>query len=187
MECTVNQRKKQVYQLKLWLLAAADAGLFAAGCIAMIRLPLAESVRSLMAILMIGVVGSFFPVYLLLIRGLTIAGTHRVFLQDDTVWIVRYDADNGEGGVRYHFYKLWKVSEYRVSGDAIEIKAFVWYDSKKIQHQELPVSDGCLGEINGFTERAERCQRTISLRRIYDREDELIRILEKRRQALPSA
>lgn len=186
MECTVNTKRKRAYQCRLWAMALGDTALFVLGCWAMVSGIVPESLKGIGALVLVALVCGFFPTYLLLIRGLTISGTERVFLQDNTVWYVNWDADNGEGGVRYHFYKIWKVTDYQVKRDMIEVTAYVWYKEARMKREELPVSEGRLGEIPGFAGSAERCRRSISICRVLDREEELLVMLEARKnQAVP--
>lgn len=183
MECTVNKKKKRAYQCKLWGMALGDTALFILGCGAMISGIVPAAWQGVGALALIVLVCGFFPTYLLLIRGLTISGTERVFLQDDTIWYVNWDGDRGEDGVKYHFYKIWKVTDYQTKKDMIEVKAYVWYGEARMKREELPVSeDGRLGEIPGFEEQAERCQRSIFFCRVLDHEEELMQLLEQRKK-----
>lgn len=182
MECTVNKKKKAVYQGGLWAMALGDTALFVLGCMLMVSGRLPETVKGIGALVLVILVCSFFPAYLLLIRGLTMSGTERVFLQDDTVWFVNWDADHGEGGARFHFYKIWKVTDYQVKKNVIEVKAYVWYGEARMRRDELPVTDGRLEEIPGFAENAERCQKSMSICRVLDHEEELLQLLEQRKR-----
>lgn len=181
MECTINHKKKFAYQGRLWALALGNTALFVLGCGLMISGLVPQAMQGIVALVLIVLVCGFFPAYLLLIRGLTISGTQRVFIKDDTVWFVNWDADYGEDGVRYHFYKVWKVTDYQVKSHSIEVTAYVWYGEARMRKNELPMENGNLGEIPGFEENAKRCQRSISVRRIMDGEEELIQMLECRK------
>lgn len=182
MECTVNKKKKTAYQTRLWTMALGDTALFVLGCVLMTSGAVPEALKGIGALLLVILVCGFFPTYLLLIRGLNISGTARVFLQDDTIWFLNWDADNGEGGVRYHFYKVWKVTDYQVKKDMIDVKAYVWYGEARMMREELPVADGRLGEIPGFAENAQRCQKSVSVCRVLDHEEELLQMLKQRKQ-----
>lgn len=139
------------------------------------------SLRGPMALVLAALVGCFFPTYLLLIRGLSISGTQRVFLTEGTLLFITWDADHGEGGAKHRFYKIWKVSDYQVKKNSIEIKAFVWYAEKVMARDSLPVVDGCLGDLSEIFEKAERCQREISIRRTLEEEDALLAMLKSRK------
>ncbi|MCI8565807.1 MAG: hypothetical protein HFI39_05720 [Lachnospiraceae bacterium] len=181
MECRTNPGKKRAYQLRLWILFLGNVLLFAGGCAVMALHVVPESLRGFMALILVVLVGGFFPTYLLLIRGLSISGTQRVFLTEGTVLFCTWDADNGKGGAKHRFYKIWKVSDYRVKPTSIEIKAFVWYAEKVMARDSLPVTDGYLGDLSDIFEKAERCQREFSIRRTLDEEEALLAMLKSRK------
>lgn len=182
MECRTNPVKKRAYQIRLWLLFVGNLALFAAGCAVMALRLVPEAVQGLTALLLAALVGCFFPTGLLLIRGLSISGTQRVFLTEGTLLYCTWDADNGVGGAKHRFYKIWKVSDYEVKRDSIEIKAFVWYAEKVMQRDSLPVTEGLLGDISDIFEKAERCQREFSIRRTLDNEEAILAMLESRKK-----
>lgn len=182
MECETNQEKKRAYQLKLWILFLGNVLLFAGGCAAMALQLVPYALRGIMALVLVALVGCFFPTYLLLIRGLSISGTQRVFLTDGTILFCTWDADNGEGGAKHRFYKIWKVSDYQVKKNSIEIKAYVWYAERVMARGSLPVADGYLGDVSDIFEKAERCQREFSIRRTLDNEEALLAMLQSRRE-----
>ena len=182
MECKTNPAKKRAYQLRLWLLFLGNVFLFAGGCAAMALQAVPEVLRGMAALLLAALAGGFFVTGLLLIRGLSISGTQRVFLTDGTILFCTWDADNGAGGAKHRFYKIWKISDYQVKKNSIEIKAYVWYAEKVMARDSLPVTDGCLGDVSGIFEKAERCQREFSIRRTLDNEEALLAMLQSRKE-----
>lgn len=183
MECKTNPTKKRAYQAGLWLLLLGDVLLFAVGCAAMAAGIVPQTLRGIGALVLAALVAGFFPAFLLLIRGLSLSGTQRVFLTDGTILYVTWDADNGEGGAKHRFYKIWKVSNYQVKRHSIEVEAYVWYAEKVMAKNSLPVQDGCLGDISDIFVGAERCRRFLSIRRTLDHEEELLAMLESRRES----
>ena len=141
-----------------------------------------EPLRGIMALVLAALVGCFFPTYLLLIRGLSISGTQRVFLTEGTILFCTWDADNGAGGAKHRFYKIWKVSDYQVKRNSIEIQAFVWYAEKVMPRDSLPVTDGYLGDLSDIFEKAERCKREFSIRRTLYEEEALLAMLKSRKE-----
>lgn len=181
MECKTNEAKRRAYMGRLWTLFLGNVILFAAGCVVMAMGLVPEALRGLCAILLVVLVGCFFPTYLLLIRGAATAGTQRVFLTDGTLLFCTWDGDNGVGGAKHRFYKIWKVSDYQVKRDRIEIRAFIWYAEKVMQRGSLPVTDGHLGDISDIFQNAERCQREFAICRTLENEEAILVMLESRK------
>ena len=182
MECQTNPKKKFRYQAGLWGLFLGNLLPFAAGCVSMVLGFIPESVRGFMAIVLVVLVVCFLPTFLLLVRGLGLSGTQRVFLTDGTLLYMSWDADRGEGGARHRFCRIFKVTDYQVKRNSIDIKAYVWYAEKIMARDSLPVTDGQLGDISDILADAERCQREFSICRTLDHEEEILAMLESRRQ-----
>ena len=182
MECQTDPVKKRAYQWKLWLLFLGNGALFALGCAAMALRVVPEALRGPAALALAALAGGFFPTFLLLIRGLSISGTQRVFLTEGTLLFCTWDADHAEGGAKHRFYKIWKVSDYQVKRNSIEIRAYVWYAEKVMARDSLPVKDGCLGDVSGLFAQAERCQREFALRRTLEKEEAIVAMLQSRKE-----
>ena len=86
------------------------------------------------------------------------------------------------GGAKHRFYKIWKVSDYQVKRNSIEIRAYVWYAEKVMARDSLPVKDGCLGDVSGLFAQAERCQREFALRRTLEKEEAIVAMLQSRKE-----
>ena len=136
---------------------------------------------------LVGLVGALFPAFLLLIRGLSISGTQRVFLTDGTILFCTWDADHGAGGAKHRFYKVWKVSDYVVRRNRIEINAFVWYAERVMERGSLPVTDGFLADLPDLFREAIRCRREFSICRTLDHEEELLAALNSRKETAAGA
>ena len=182
MECKTNTKKKRIYQCRLWGLFLGNVVLFAAGCVAMASGSVPAPFRGPGAIGLAVLAGCLFPSSLLLIRGLSLSGTQRVFLTDGTLLYCTWDADMGEGGAKHRFYKIWKVSDYGIKPNSIEVKAFVLYAEKEMPRDSLPVRDGYLGDVSEIFEKAERCQREFSIRRTLENEEGIVAILNSRKE-----
>ena len=182
MECQTNPQKKLKYQAGLWALFLGNAALFALGCAAMALGLVPEWARGLMAIFRGVLVVCFLPTFLLLVRGLALSGTQRVFLADGTLLYVSWDADKGAGGARYRFCRIFKVSDFQVKRNTIDVKAFVWFAEKTMPRDSLPVEDGRLGDISALFADATRCQREFSICRTLDHEEEILAMLESRQK-----
>lgn len=183
MECKTDPKKKRMYQCRLWGLFLGNAILFAAGCAVMAMGLVPDPFRGLGAIGLAVLACCLFPSSLLLIHGLSLSGTQRVFLMDGTLLYCTWDADLGEGGAKHRFYKVWKISDYEVKPGSIEIKAFVLYAEKEMIRGSLPVQDGYLGDISEIFEKAERCQREFSIRRTLENEEGILEVLNSRRES----
>ncbi len=183
MECNTDQKKKRMYQLRLWALFGGDILLFALGCVLLATGVVPMFIRTVMVLILIVLVIGLFPTGLMLMTGLGASGTQRVFLTDDTVLYLNWDADKGAGGVKYHFYKVWKVTDLEVKRTSIDVKAFVWYAEAFLERDALPVVNGELGDISEYMENAQRGQRTFSITRTLMREDEILERLNARKKA----
>ncbi len=181
MECKTNPTKLKIYQGKRYLFFFGDIVLFVLGCAAMVNHWVPEEIRGLMAIVLVVLVACLIPGFLFLVNGVAVSGTQRVFLTDGTLLYSTWDADNGVGGAKHRFYKIWKVSDYQVKKDQIDVVAFVWYAEKVMQRDSLPVNDGHLGDISEIFEKAERCRREFSIRRTLDNEEAILAMLESRK------
>ncbi len=182
MECRTNPSRKRLYQCELWALFLGDLLLFALGCVVMAAGLIASSVlKSFMIFILIGLVCGLFPAGLILTSGLAASGTQRVFLTDGTLTYVTWDSDRGAGGAKYHFYQVWKVSDYQLKRWSIDVKAFVWYAEVILPPDGLPVENGQLGDISEIMENAQRAQREFTIRRTVDDENRLLSVLEERR------
>lgn len=186
MECKTNRSKLTAYQGKRYLLFGGNVILFVLGCVAMVQRWVPDSVRGLMAIALVILVACLIPTFLLLVNGLAISGTQRVFLTDGTLLYCTWDADNGASGAKHRFYKIWKVSDYQVKKDQIDVVAFVWYAEKVMARDSLPVVDGHLGDISALFENAERCRREFAIRRTLDNEEAILAMLESRKNEAAS-
>lgn len=166
----------------MWALFLGNAALFALGCAAMVLRLVPEAARGLMALVLAALVVCFLPTFLLLVRGLALSGTQRVFLTDGTLLYVSWDADKGAGGARYRFCRIFKVTDYQVKRNSIDVKAFVWFAEKTMPRDSLPVEDGHLGDISDLFASASRCQRDFSICRTLDHEEEILAMLESRKK-----
>ncbi len=182
MECQTNPEKKFRYQAGLWALFLGNVLLFAAGCVCMVLRLIPNGLRGIMAIVLAVLAVCFLPTFLLLVRGLALSGTQRVFLTDGTLLFVSWDADHGAGGARHRFCRVFKVTDYQVKRNSIDIKAYVWYAQKVMPRDSLPVTDGYLGDISAVFADAQRCQREFSICRTLDHEEEILAMLESRKQ-----
>jgi len=104
-----------------------------------------------------------------------------VFLSDGTVLYCTWDADKGSAGARHRFYKIFRVMDFQVKRDTIEVTALVWYAERVMQRDSLPVTDGHLGELPGLWEGAERCRRELTICRTLENEEQLLAALESRK------
>ncbi len=181
MECNTNQSKLRMYQGKRYLLFGSNVILFVLGCVSMVQGWVPEAVRGLMAIGLVILVACLIPSFLLLVNGLAISGTQRVFLTDGTLLYCTWDADNGVSGAKHRFYKIWKVSDYQVKKDQIDVVAFVWYAEKVMKRDEFPAVEGHLGDTTAIFENAERCRREFAIRRTLDNEEAILAMLESRK------
>ena len=89
--------------------------------------------------------------------------------------------DNGVMGAKHRFYKIWKVSDYQVKKDQIDVVAFVWYAEKVMHRDDFPAEDGRLGDLTTIFENAERCKREFAIRRTLDNEEAILAMLESRK------
>lgn len=183
MECKSDPKKKRMYQCRLWTLFLGNAVLFAAGCAAMALGVIPVWLRGPGAIGLAVLAGCLFPSSLLLIRGLSLSGTQRVFLTDGTLLYCTWDADLGAGGAKHHFYKIWKVSDYEIKRDSIEVRAFVLYAEKEMTRGSLPVQEGYLGDVSEIFEKAKRCQREFSIRRTLENEEGILAMLKSLKES----
>ena len=181
MECKTNRSKLMAYQGKRYLLFGSNAVLFTLGCISMVKGWVPDAVRGLMAIALVILAACLIPSFLLLINGLAISGTQRLFLTDGTLLYCTWDADNGVMGAKHRFYKIWKVSDYQVKKDQIDVVAFVWYAEKVMHRDDFPAEDGRLGDLTTIFENAERCKREFAIRRTLDNEEAILAMLESRK------
>jgi len=187
MECKTNRSKLMAYQGKRYLIFGLNVLLFVLGCVSMVQGWVPEAVRGLMAIGLVILVACLIPSFLLLINGLAISGTQRLFLTDGTLLYCTWDADNGVGGAKHRFYKIWKVSDYQVKKDQIDVVAFVWYAEKVMARDGLPVVDGHLGDMSDIFENAERCKREFAIRRTLENEEAILAMLESRKNEAAAA
>ena len=181
MECKTNRSKLMAYQGKRYLLFGSNVILFALGCVSMVKAWVPDAVRGLMAIALVILAACLIPSFLLLINGLAISGTQRLFLTDGTLLYCTWDADNGVMGAKHRFYKIWKVSDYQVKKDQIDVVAFVWYAEKVMHRDDFPAEDGRLGDLTTIFENAERCKREFAIRRTLDNEEAILAMLESRK------
>ena len=181
MECKTNQSQLIAYQGKRYLLFGSNVILFALGCVSMVKCWVPDAVRGLMAIALVILAACLIPSFLLLINGLAISGTQRLFLTDGTLLYCTWDADNGVMGAKHRFYKIWKVSDYQVKKDQIDVVAFVWYAEKVMHRDDFPAEDGRLGDLTTIFENAERCKREFAIRRTLDNEEAILAMLESRK------
>ena len=181
MECKTNQSQLMAYQGKRYLLFGSNVILFALGCVSMVKGWVPDAVRGLMAIALVILAACLIPSFLLLINGLAISGTQRLFLTDGTLLYCTWDADNGIMGAKHRFYKIWKVSDYQVKKDQIDVVAFVWYAEKVMHRDDFPAEDGRLGDLTTIFENAERCKREFAIRRTLDNEEAILAMLESRK------
>jgi len=181
MECKTNRSKLAAYQGKRYFLFGANVILFTLGCMSMVQGWVPEAIRGLMAIALVVLVACLIPSFLLLINGLAISGTQRLFLTDGTLLYCTWDADNGVSGAKHRFYKIWKVSDYQVKKDQIDVTAFVWYAEKVMHRDDFPAVDGHLGDMKDIFENAERCRREFAIRRTLDNEEAILAMLESRK------
>lgn len=181
MECKTNRSQLIAYQGKRYLLFGSNVILFALGCVSMVKAWVPDAVRGLMAIALVILAACLIPSFLLLINGLAISGTQRLFLTDGTLLYCTWDADNGVMGAKHRFYKIWKVSDYQVKKDQIDVVAFVWYAEKVMHRDDFPAEDGRLGDLTTIFENAERCKREFAIRRTLDNEEAILAMLESRK------
>lgn len=181
MECKTNQAKLRKYQGQRYLLFGSNVFFFVMGCVSMVRGWVPEAIRGLMAIALVILVACLIPSFLLLVNGLAISGTQRVFLVDDTLLYCTWDGDNGVGGAKHRMYKIWKVTDYQVKKDQIDVVAFAWHAEAVMDRDGLPVVDGQLGDISALFEKAERGRREFAIRRTLDHEDQILAMLELRK------
>ena len=181
MECKTNRSQLIAYQGKRYLLFGSNVILFALGCVSMVNGWVPDAVRGLMAIALVILAACLIPSFLLLINGLAISGTQRLFLTDGTLLYCTWDADNGVMGAKHRFYKIWKVSDYQVKKDQIDVVAFVWYAEKVMHRDDFPAEDGRLGDLTTIFENAERCKREFAIRRTLDNEEAILAMLESRK------
>ena len=181
MECKTNRSQLIAYQGKRYLLFGSNVILFALGCVSMVKGWVPDAVRGLMAIALVILAACLIPSFLLLINGLAISGTQRLFLTDGTLLYCTWDADNGVMGAKHRFYKIWKVSDYQVKKDQIDVVAFVWYAEKVMHRDDFPAKDGRLGDLTTIFENAERCKREFAIRRTLDNEEAILAMLESRK------
>lgn len=181
MECKTNRSQLIAYQGKRYLLFGSNVILFALGCVSMVKGWVPDAVRGLMAIALVILAACLIPSFLLLIDGLAISGTQRLFLTDGTLLYCTWDADNGVMGAKHRFYKIWKVSDYQVKKDQIDVVAFVWYAEKVMHRDDFPAEDGRLGDLTTIFENAERCKREFAIRRTLDNEEAILAMLESRK------
>ena len=181
MECKTNRSQLIAYQGKRYLLFGSNVILFALGCVSMVKGWVPDAVRGLMAIALVILAACLIPSFLLLINGLAISGTQRLFLTDGTLLYCTWDADNGVMGAKHRFYKIWKVSDYQVKKDQIDVVAFVWYAEKVMHRDDFPAEDGRLGDLTTIFENAERCKREFAIRRTLDNEEAILAMLESRK------
>ena len=186
MEFKTNRSKLIEYQGKRYLLFGLNVILFTLGCVSMVKGWVPDAVRGLMAIALVILVACLIPSFLLLVNGIAISGTQRLFLMDDTLLYCTWDADNGITGAKHRFYKIWKVSDYQVKKDQIDVVAFVWYAEKTMHRDDFPAENGQLGDLTDIFEKAERCRREFAIRRTLDNEEEILAMLEKRKDASAS-
>ena len=181
MECKANQSKLRAYQGKRYLLFGANVTLFVLGCVSMVQGWVPDAVRGLMAIGLVILVACLIPSFLLLVNGVAISGTQRVFLTDGTLLYCTWDADNGVSGAKHRFYKIWKVSDYQVKKDQIDVVAFVWYAEKVMERDGFISAEGQLSDMTELFAKAERCRREFAIRRTVDNEDKILEMLELRK------
>ena len=181
MECKTNRSQLIAYQGKRYLLFGSNVILFALGCVSMVKGWVPDAVRGLMAIALVILAACLIPSFLLLINGLAISGTQRLFLTDGTLLYCTWDADNGVMGAKHRFYKIWKVSDYQVKKDQIDVVAFVWYAEKVMHRDDFPAEDGRLEDLTTIFENAERCKREFAIRRTLDNEEAILAMLESRK------
>ena len=181
MECKTNRSQLIAYQGKRYLLFGSNVILFALGCVSMVKAWVPDAVRGLMAIALVILAACLIPSFLLLINGLAISGTQRLFLTDGTLLYCTWDADNGVMGAKHRFYKIWKVSDYQVKKDQIDVVAFVWYAENVMHRDDFPAEDGRLGDLTTIFENAERCKREFAIRRTLDNEEAILAMLESRK------
>ena len=181
MECKTNRSQLIAYQGKRYLLFGSNVILFALGCVSMVKGWVPDAVRGLMSIALVILAACLIPSFLLLINGLAISGTQRLFLTDGTLLYCTWDADNGVMGAKHRFYKIWKVSDYQVKKDQIDVVAFVWYAEKVMHRDDFPAEDGRLGDLTTIFENAERCKREFAIRRTLDNEEAILAMLESRK------
>ncbi|MBP3700287.1 MAG: hypothetical protein J6I64_00185, partial [Lachnospiraceae bacterium] len=116
-----------------------------------------------------------------------ISGTQRVFLTDGTLVYCTWDGDNGVSGAKHRFYKIWKVSDYQVKKDQIDVVAFVWYAEKVMEREAFPEVDGHLGDTTELFANGERCRREFAIRRTLDNEEAILAMLESRKAEAATA